>query len=252
MQLDCEQPVTHIGAKGYVYCTAHAPERRGVESTRRMKAWEVEHIMAERPLLSYAPISQAEDVRRRAAANLPAALAADYFLHSVDCARHAADVSCSRACIERLPGEGWTATVSPLTAAARLEEIRAEIDAERASYGELAELRSLAAFIADDDVVLREWAGLPEFGQAAACTCSQWFENADGDEGRDDGGHEHRDAGEGCTAPGCACDFTAPDDDDDDDPDVLVQRVFDALIAAGHRALADDFARAIRASGEEK
>lgn len=41
--------------------------------------------------------------------------------------------------------------------------------------------------------------------QGAPCTCAQWFANADDDEDRDDGGHAHRDAGDGCTAPGCAC-----------------------------------------------
>ena len=40
---------------------------------------------------------------------------------------------------------------------------RAEIDAERISYGELAELQSLAPYIARDDVQLLEWAGVPEF-----------------------------------------------------------------------------------------
>lgn len=45
--------------------------------------------------------------------------------------------------------------------AIRLAEIRAEIDAERVSYGELAELADLAPFI-DGDIVLAEWAGIPE------------------------------------------------------------------------------------------
>ena len=45
---------------------------------------------------------------------------------------------------------------------ARLEEIRAEIVAERVSWGELAELQSLARFIGDDDILLLEWAGVPE------------------------------------------------------------------------------------------
>jgi hypothetical protein len=42
---------------------------------------------------------------------------------------------------------------------ARLEEIRAEIRAERVSYGELAELQSLAAHIDEDDAELRSWVG---------------------------------------------------------------------------------------------
>lgn len=45
----------------------------------------------------------------------------------------------------------------------RLEELRAEIDAECISYGEIAELESLAAFIDPGDTQLLEWAGVPEF-----------------------------------------------------------------------------------------
>ena len=45
----------------------------------------------------------------------------------------------------------------------RLEYLRGEIEAERISYGELVELESLAGHIAPDDMVLREWAGIPEF-----------------------------------------------------------------------------------------
>lgn len=46
--------------------------------------------------------------------------------------------------------------------ACRLEYLRAELRAERISYGELAELQGLAEHIAPDDVELREAAGLPE------------------------------------------------------------------------------------------
>lgn len=45
----------------------------------------------------------------------------------------------------------------------RLEYLRGEIEGERISMGEIAELESLAAYIAPHDVLLREWAGLPEF-----------------------------------------------------------------------------------------
>jgi hypothetical protein len=45
----------------------------------------------------------------------------------------------------------------------RLEELRAELRAERISYGELAELRGLAEHIEPGDVELLEWAGVPEF-----------------------------------------------------------------------------------------
>lgn len=44
----------------------------------------------------------------------------------------------------------------------RLEYLRGEIEAERISYGELAELQDLAEHIQPDDVVLLQWAGVPE------------------------------------------------------------------------------------------
>lgn len=72
MSLECESPVTHIGEKGYVYCREHAERRRGREQTRAMKPWEIAHIIAERPLLSYAPITKREDAERRARLKLAA------------------------------------------------------------------------------------------------------------------------------------------------------------------------------------
>ena len=45
----------------------------------------------------------------------------------------------------------------------RLEQIRANLIAESVSYDELAELSRLREYIADDDVQLREAAGLPEY-----------------------------------------------------------------------------------------
>lgn len=45
----------------------------------------------------------------------------------------------------------------------RLEYLRQEIEAERISYGELAELQDLAEHIDPADTLLREWAGVPEF-----------------------------------------------------------------------------------------
>lgn len=44
----------------------------------------------------------------------------------------------------------------------RLEYLRGEIEAERISYEEIAELQDLAPHIEPDDTVLREWAGMPE------------------------------------------------------------------------------------------
>lgn len=52
----------------------------------------------------------------------------------------------------------------------RLEYLREEIHAERISYGEIAELQSLARHIAPDDVELLEWAGAPEsLGDCEEC-----------------------------------------------------------------------------------
>ncbi len=59
---------------------------------------------------------------------------------------------------------GWIGLKFKLNAPAeRLEYLRGELRAERLSYDELAELQSFAEHIAEDDVELREAAGLPEF-----------------------------------------------------------------------------------------
>ena len=50
---------------------------------------------------------------------------------------------------------------------ARLEYLRGEIEAERISYGELAELESLARFIDPADTLLLQWANVPEFEDEA-------------------------------------------------------------------------------------
>jgi hypothetical protein len=44
----------------------------------------------------------------------------------------------------------------------RLDYLRGEIEAERISYGEIAELQSLVDHIDPVDVLLLEWAGVPE------------------------------------------------------------------------------------------
>jgi hypothetical protein len=44
----------------------------------------------------------------------------------------------------------------------RLEYLREEIEAERISYGEIAELESLVKHIDPDDILLQEWAGVLE------------------------------------------------------------------------------------------
>lgn len=46
--------------------------------------------------------------------------------------------------------------------AERLRYLRGEIVAERISYGEIAELQSLTAYIDPGDMLLLEWAGVPE------------------------------------------------------------------------------------------
>ena len=50
-----QNPVTHIGSKGYAYCAECGKERResGYESTRRMRAWELAELRAGRALPSY-------------------------------------------------------------------------------------------------------------------------------------------------------------------------------------------------------
>ena len=47
----------------------------------------------------------------------------------------------------------------------RLEYLCGEIEAERISYEEIAELQGLAAHIEAGDVLLLEWAGVPEFSK---------------------------------------------------------------------------------------
>lgn len=44
----------------------------------------------------------------------------------------------------------------------RLEYLRGEIEAERISYSEIAELQLLAPYINKNDTQLLEWAGVPE------------------------------------------------------------------------------------------
>lgn len=56
--------------------------------------------------------------------------------------------------------EQWAAIVKQ--AKARLEYLRGEIEAERISTGEIAELQDLTAFIEPGDTLLLEWAGVPE------------------------------------------------------------------------------------------
>jgi len=49
------------------------------------------------------------------------------------------------------------------TAKERLAYLRQEIEAERISMAEIAELRSLKEYIEPGDTLLLQWAGVPEF-----------------------------------------------------------------------------------------
>lgn len=51
----CTKPVTHIGNKGYVYCSEHARIRRqsGFEHTRTMLKREIQLLQGDKPLAKY-------------------------------------------------------------------------------------------------------------------------------------------------------------------------------------------------------
>ena len=52
--------------------------------------------------------------------------------------------------------------LTPIQITERLNYLREEIEAERISTGEILELQNLKDYIPADDVVLLEWAGVPE------------------------------------------------------------------------------------------
>lgn len=58
MKNDCVNPVTHIGNKGYVYCSDCAPLRHGWERTRKMRVWELKLLGSGEPLPSYKLIAK--------------------------------------------------------------------------------------------------------------------------------------------------------------------------------------------------
>lgn len=64
--------------------------------------------------------------------------------------------------IEKKKSLRFEGTPEAVRAKIRLEYLRGEIEAERISYGEIEELKSLAKYIGPDDVLLLEWAGVPE------------------------------------------------------------------------------------------
>lgn len=55
MHENCAAPVTHIGSKGYVYCAAHAVERResGYERCRKLTPPELATLRAGKPIARY-------------------------------------------------------------------------------------------------------------------------------------------------------------------------------------------------------
>lgn len=88
MENECTGAVTHIGEKGYIYCTEHAIERRRFvgENTRKMRKWEIELIKAGQPLPSYKPLPKPKPKPpelskiRQDSESLPS-----YFLRGYDC-----------------------------------------------------------------------------------------------------------------------------------------------------------------------
>lgn len=62
----------------------------------------------------------------------------------------------------------------------RLEYLRGELENERISYGELAELASLAEHIDPGDVQLLEAAGVPEHREDLKCRSRRSWSECDG------------------------------------------------------------------------
>lgn len=67
----------------------------------------------------------------------------------------------ARIAFASLPGDCQKMVLQDLRSV-RLEYLRAELRAERISYGELTELQGLSPFIPAEDTELREAAGIPE------------------------------------------------------------------------------------------
>ena len=57
MSENCNNPVTHIGSRGFVYCSACAKDRQYWERCRRMRQWEIRRLEAGE-CISYEPKSQ--------------------------------------------------------------------------------------------------------------------------------------------------------------------------------------------------
>ena len=53
MEKDCQEPVTHIDVKGYVYCAKHGRERKTTCRCRQLKPKELHQLQSGEPLSTY-------------------------------------------------------------------------------------------------------------------------------------------------------------------------------------------------------
>ena len=53
MTADCDQDVTYLDRKGYVYCTLHGLVRQGYQPCRKLRPWELNRLRSGRPLNRY-------------------------------------------------------------------------------------------------------------------------------------------------------------------------------------------------------
>lgn len=56
MRDGCKSTVTHIEDAGWIYCTAHATDRRAIGNrARKMRPWELKLLLSGEALPSYKP-----------------------------------------------------------------------------------------------------------------------------------------------------------------------------------------------------
>jgi hypothetical protein len=53
MDKSCEQPVTYIDAKGFVYCTCHGKQRQAYQRCRKLRPHEINTLNAGQPVKRY-------------------------------------------------------------------------------------------------------------------------------------------------------------------------------------------------------
>ena len=58
MKNTCRNKITHLGEKGYIYCSAHAGPRQVQERCRLLRPFELEILKEGRALPSYEPLSK--------------------------------------------------------------------------------------------------------------------------------------------------------------------------------------------------